>query len=103
MNFSLRPHPLVAHWVPGFLFVVIIEFCYDNLQSQLPRMLSPSSTTNSAFNILAVVVIAFVVGQVFDAFRDVAENLLDKYLKKKAHWKVYWHFSFGVNRSKSII
>ena len=81
MDFSLKPHPLIAHWIPGFTFLALAWGVIHNWDvSQFAK--SPSET---ALNTLVVIVFAFVVGQVFDAFRNaIVEPILDKW--KKIEW-----------------
>jgi hypothetical protein len=70
MDFSLRPHPLVAHWVPGFVVVVgTLGALFNWSYSKLVAEMAPTATTGTA-GLFGLAVIAFVVGQVLDALRD---------------------------------
>lgn len=85
MNFSLKPHPLIAHWVPGFVVSLIIFLWGPRLC--LESMASNWNAINEKFQIflggLIAVVVPFVVGQVLDSIRDLIEGKLDDYCKIK--------------------
>ena len=90
MNFSLKPHQLVAHWVPGFVALVIV-FIADlkgfNHLNQLGKAIGTSST------VLAVAVISFATGQFFDAIRNLIEELISRFFPKYAiNWEFIWTF-----------
>lgn len=94
MNFSMKPHPLIAHWVPGFVVTLIILLSiYEWDYSSLANGVVPTGTSGT-FNILALAVIAFVVGQVLDAMRDLLENIWD------IKWKINWQFFFEGDKEK---
>jgi len=85
MNFSLKPHPLIAHWVPGF--VVSLSIFLWGPRLCLESMASNWNAINEKFQIflggLIAVVVLFVVGQVLDSIRDLIEGKLDDYCKIK--------------------
>ena len=84
MNFSLKPHQLVAHWVPGFLLLMVIAVLHPSASEGVKALL-PHSDALSGF-VLAV--LAFAIGQLLDAVRDLCENIWDR-------WdKVDWDFFF---------
>ena len=94
MNFSLKPHPLIAHWVPGFVSTLITLLAIYNWDySSLAQSVVPTGTSG-AFNILLLAVIAFVVGQALDAIRDLLENIWDIW------WEVDWPFFFHGDKEK---
>lgn len=72
MFFSLKPHPLISHWVPGFVVVLIISLSFykwgpmDQVEA-FKQLIGLSVFLSS----LAFVVIPFVVGQFLDAIRDL--------------------------------
>ncbi len=75
MNFSLKPHPLVAHWVPGMTFLVLV---WGSRHGWNFREMA-AGNSNNIWYMLIFSVGAFVIGQVFDAFRDtLIERFLDK-------------------------
>jgi hypothetical protein len=83
MSFSLKPHPLIAHWVPGVAFLVLAWGSYH----EWTYLSLPSVTSEAALLTLVASVMAFVIGAVFDAFRNsVIENRLDKTAGRKIEW-----------------
>jgi hypothetical protein len=82
MNFSLKPHQLVAHWVPGFVLLVFVPVLhpgvYDNVKCLPPH--------GDVLRSLTCVVFAFVLGEFLDACRDLLENVWDLWSE------VYWDF-----------
>jgi hypothetical protein len=86
MNFSLKPHPLIAHWVPGFVIILLISLSvYKWNYISLLNNLAPTGPS-VAFGLLALAVISFVMGQILDVIRDILENIWD--------WisPIYWNF-----------
>jgi len=72
MNFSLKPHPLVAQWVPGFMVLsFFLSVIYFQDGSALVKTLNEVGTPVC---VLILVVMGFVVGQFLDASRDVLED-----------------------------
>jgi hypothetical protein len=90
LYFSLKPHPLVAHWVPGFVVVVATLFWRSNWSySKVVVEIAPTATTATAA-LFGLTVIAFIVGQLLDAFRDTfVECLMDCF------WPLDWKFFFN--------
>lgn len=85
MNFSLKPHQLVAHWVPGFLVVcsVALTVCY--IQDRCVF-----TVFGNGGLLLLLAVAAFIVGQVIDSFRDhCIETWLDDH-KGKMKWDFFF-------------
>lgn len=83
MNFSLKPHQLVAHWVPGFVVVFFSAYIIGltcNLSISLLLQTGP---------LFLLAVAAFIVGQIIDAIRS---HWLEGYWDKKC--KVNWDFFF---------
>jgi hypothetical protein len=96
MDSLLTRHQLVAHWAPGALFIgALLPLFYDLSWSQTMNSLSQHPTVSlSAFAIAA-----FLLGEILDSTRDLAEQLLDLVYKrfncnllKKLVKKVYWDF-----------
>lgn len=70
MNFSLKPHPLIAHWVPGMVVLMPLVFShfhwgYEKFVNDLA-----DSTSAAALSILLLSVAAFLIGEVLDSARD---------------------------------
>lgn len=74
MNFSLKPNPLIAVWLPGFATLLAIVFFqkaeYDQTLGKI------ISTTDSTFSAIALLAFGFVIGNFLDAVRDILEELL---------------------------
>jgi hypothetical protein len=87
MNFSLKPHQLIAHWVPGFVVAFLIA-CVVRLVNDWP--LGPLLSSGPIF-LLAVA--AFIVGQLIDAIRN---NWIEGWgwWKSKSSVDVDWDFFF---------
>lgn len=89
MNISLEPHQLVAHWVPGFILLLLATFIYPDWYAQIRHWL-PEDPLSRGF---IWVVLPFVSGQLIDAFRNsFIEEALDKRWPKR---KVNWRFFFS--------
>jgi hypothetical protein len=89
MNLSLEPHQLVAHWVPGFVLLLLTPFIYPDWYVQIRHWL-PEDPISRAF---IWVVLPFVAGQLIDAFRNsLIEDALDERWPKR---KVNWAFFFS--------
>jgi len=78
MNFSLKPHPLIAHWVPGM--VVLMPLVLSHFNWSYNNFIKDCAGTGSAatVTILLLSVGAFLIGEVLDSARDsFIEILLD--------------------------
>lgn len=95
MDFSLRPHPLVAHWVPGFVVVVATLFWRFNWSYRDLVLAIAPTTTSGTLSLFGLAVIAFVLGQILDAFRDSFWEWLWDYV-----WPLDWGFFFSGESSK---
>lgn len=83
MNFSLKPHHLLARWVPGFIVALAAAVSFNRWDAGV--------LTNGTWLFL-VAIAAFVIGQLIDSFRDcVAEKLLDKVPGEKINWDFFLH------------
>lgn len=101
MNINLKPHPLVAHWIPGLVAVwTIMLSAYDWDYVSLFQVLEgmPSNNTNTLLRTSILAVIAFPVGEILDAMRGgVIEQSWD-YLNQ-GEWEIRWDFfSFAEER-----
>jgi len=99
MNFSLKPHPLIAHWVPGFTVILIVSFSASNWNYNCLFNKIISNEANWARGvviILALAVAAFVIGEFLDSIRDL---LVERYLDRKN--PIEWDFFFrGDNKNE---
>ena len=77
MNFALDSHVLISQWIPGFVFVMAVRPLLGNSSPVLKGLIGLDSA-GQAISTLAIVVTAFVVGQVLDALRDLLEHLWDR-------------------------
>jgi len=91
MPFSLKPHQLVAHWVPGFValaFVLLVELKsgHSHLQQVVEAIGKPSAG-------LAFAVTAFAIGQFLDAIRNLVEEFIEFIAPTCAiNWDFIWQF-----------
>ena len=88
MNFSLKPHQLVAHWVPGFVVLTMWLLADVHHANTHPNFIAHWSKINtlvgSSFRVLLAAIVPFVIGQVLDALRNLIEEWLDK--KEEIKW-----------------
>jgi hypothetical protein len=87
MNFFLKPYPLISHWVPGFVVVLIISLLVYKWGPENQAAVKKLADLGQFFSALAFVVIPFVVGQFLDAVRDLLENRWDR--KSKINWDFF--------------
>lgn len=118
MKFELNSHVLIAHWVPGFLLVMVVYPVLLAGSSPLRSMACPGAQGGEAIATLAVAVAAFFAGEVLDASRDLLEHLWDL-LGKPIEWdfladacqsqrenlEAYWitYYFFDCNASLAIL
>jgi hypothetical protein len=92
MPFTLKPHQLVAHWIPGFVALAVVlladlKSSHSHFQQIVEAIGKPSAG-------LAFAVAAFAVGQFLDAFRNIIEELIGKISPKHAiNWDFIWEFN----------
>ena len=100
MKFSLKPHQLLAHWMPGFivLAVVFLDDLYNG-SGRFDRLVKAIAYTPNGSNpsmpdlldkaviMLAFVAVAFALGQFFDAARNLLEWVADMPEKFKIKWE----------------
>ena len=92
MNFSLKPNPLIALWVPGFLTVTVILLS-GHVGGSLSVLNSITTLPFYAIGFM-VIVAGFAVGEFLDTIRDVLwESFLDHLCKGK--FKIQWEFFFN--------
>lgn len=91
MNFSLKPNPLIALWVPGFLTMIAILLA-AYIGGSLGVLNSITGLPLYAVGFV-VIVVGFAVGELLDTLRDVLwENFLDHLCNEK--YKIEWDFFF---------
>jgi len=89
MNFSLKPNPLIAVWVPGFLTLTAILFiAYLNASVALEKLMT---TVPPGFLAFWIIIAGFAVGELLDTIRDLSENLWDRICK------INWDFFFDAD------
>ena len=89
MNISLKPHQLVAHWVPGFVLLILVPVLVPDWYGQVKGLLP----TDPLLCGLIWIVMPFVSGQIIDSLRNaVLEELLDRWWKRRKQRKVNWDF-----------
>jgi hypothetical protein len=96
MRFSLKPHQLLAHWMPGF--IVLAVFFLDDLYNgsgRFDRLIKAVTHSQTASNpdaldkaivMLAFIAVAFAVGQFLDAARNLMEWGVDRLRSHKVQW-----------------
>lgn len=93
MHLPLPYYPLVGHWVPGFvtLSFLVYPFFMKHYIDYNP------STGMAVFAIFFFTALAFVIGQIIDAFRNsFLEDIIDK-CAGKFDWK-----SFAKNKDERL-
>lgn len=89
--FAMRPKPLLAHWVPGLVFTIIAMLTLPGARREaLLHATNPYGGIGVALAALAI--LSYVMGQVFDAVRDILEYVYYK-LSGWIGWRdVEWYF-----------
>ncbi len=73
MDFALKPHPLMAHWIPGFALLTVVLFSYFNWNyDSVAEGLAPTDQ-RAILNVFLLAVTAFVIGEILDSLRDICE------------------------------
>jgi hypothetical protein len=79
VDISLRPHQLVAHWVPGFVLLMLIPLLKPDWYSRIKTNLLTDQVSRG----FIWVVLPFVAGQLIDCVRNsLFEPLLDRWQKQ---------------------
>jgi hypothetical protein len=93
MNFSLKPNPLIAVWVPGFLTLTAILFiAYLNASVALEKLMT---TVPPGFLAFWIIIAGFAVGELLDTIRDLSEYRWDRICNGK--YKINWDFFFDAD------
>ncbi|MGD1046719.1 MAG: SET domain-containing protein-lysine N-methyltransferase [Bacteroidota bacterium] len=88
MNLSLKPHPLVAQWVPGFTLLCVIFFV-AYLRCHI-LFLTVFNELGAPLSIFVAAVIGFVIGQLLDATRDILEDVWDEKYPPAINWRFFF-------------
>ncbi len=84
MNFSLKPHPLIAHWVPGVVVVVSALLAWNDWHVSKVLSAFAGDAPKAAVSVLVLSVLAFVIGEILDSCRDCREE------KDKLNWDFFF-------------
>jgi len=94
MPFSLKPHQLVAQWVPGSVLLVII-FLFAR-QDGMRHVMQLEQIGGTAIVLLGAVTGGFVAGLLLDAIRDI----LEWGLCMVSAWKIDWGYIMRAETEK---
>lgn len=110
MNFSLKPRVFLIGFLPGFLFILAFLILSNDYDLDAVKEFAESI---SLFSGIAIVILSFIIGQIFDSFRDffieglIFEWLFKWFSKRKPYSKylkngdINWDF-FYVASEKQI-
>jgi len=98
MNLKLKPRVFLMGFLPGFLFICGIVLTYK--QFDVHQILVTSEKITIIIGI-AIIVLSFIIGQVFDSCRDwlVEDNIADRW-KKVNRKDINWDFFFTASDKK---
>ena len=91
MNFSPKPHPLIAHWIPGSVVVILAYFWHHDCWS----FSCFGELSRTALGVFLVASIA--TGELLDAARDITENIIEHCFPEK---KLAWTFFLDTPEKK---
>lgn len=92
MNFPFKDYPLIGHWVPGFVVVLVISLSVYNWGlGDLAEAAEGLRDLSMFFSGLAFIVIPFVVGQFLDSIRDLLEYIWDRNPKCLINWDFFFY------------
>src|SRR5260370_35429012 len=83
MNFSLKPHPLIAHWVPGVVVVVSALLAWNDWHVSKVLSAFAGDAPKAAVSVVVLSVLAFVIGEILDGCRYSREE------KDKLNWDFF--------------
>ena len=77
MNFPLKAHQLISHWVPGLIVLMTLvlsyfKWNYTDFINVFARQGSVATTS-----IILLSIVAFVIGEFIDCIRDLLEYVWD--------------------------
>jgi hypothetical protein len=82
MGFSLKPHQLVAHWVPGVVVIAILFLADLKNQSHLFKHITDALGAPVTVLALAVMAFAIGIGLFLDDIRNLAEEFAGRFCPK---------------------
>jgi hypothetical protein len=89
MDFALKPQPLIAEVLPGFMMIGIIGVAYlANHPSQTVFLSQNESVAEVITAGFVGILVSWIVGTLFDTIRDLFEHLFDRW------FPVNWEFLF---------
>ena len=88
MNFYLKPHPFLPHWVPGFFLSMAILLRHYGWSYQRLMDYMPPNQAKSFLVGLTIVVVAWIAGQALGAARNILEHVLD--LADPVEWDYFF-------------
>lgn len=95
MNLKLKPRVFLIGFLPGFLFICGIILTYKQFDFHQILIRSKEISLIVGF---AIIILSFIVGQVFDSFREwVIENRFAKCWEKKDREDIYWDFFYNAS------
>jgi hypothetical protein len=97
MDSSIKPSPMIGEILPGFTFLVLFLFCYFRAHPcQFEWILSMGGGVALATSGL-VLIISWIIGDFFDACRDICEDRWDHLSEKFARRSKLIKWLFGEN------
>jgi hypothetical protein len=92
MKFQLKPRLFLIGFLPGFLFIVGFIILYKKFDFLSIKLLAQNITL---FTGTAIVIISFMIGQVFDSFRDwFVELIFEVIVRKNKGQNINWDFFY---------
>jgi len=91
MKFQLKPRIFLIGFLPGFLFIAGFVTLYNQYDLESIKSFAQNITL---FTGTGIVILSFIIGQVFDSFRDFfLEYLIFRSILKILNWKdINWNF-----------
>lgn len=87
----LKPRLFLIGFLPGFTYLVGVLFIYKGYEYH--SVISFGKSISLPFGI-AIVILSFIIGQVFDSFRDCCvENIFEWFVKKDIKWDFFYQAS----------
>ena len=92
MNFSIKPHPFFAHWVPGCVLVALGLFSIKGWHWHSVTAVFGSNAGEGAAALFFLSIAALVIGEILDTFRDVVIEgcIMDHCLKPDIKWDFFF-------------
>ena len=95
MNINLKPHPFLAHFVPGCFTALIVIMAHYNWSAMELNLASGNIKYPAAF---ALVVCLLMLGECIDAARDIFEHILDS----RKGWGIKWRQFLVAGKEESL-